>query len=281
MLKNSILGFTRCLFNPVIWAFTLMATINTGPTMARETLIIDTYPSVAYLNDSGEVDGPVAALIKEVCLRMGQEVKITFNPIQRMFSNLKTHKAHAAFNMSHNGQRAKKWHYSKPVHQVYYGVFSRQDNPLNYQNRSDLKGYTIVTYGPTNMSKKVKAFSQDLPGSKVKIINLYESAFKMLSAGRFDKNTVVYGPDTIGQDVIKKWGLKYNIHLAGRDIKNLYYVVFVKARVKKTFVDEFNGVLLEIHKSGKMAEIYSRYTNEVKATPPSQDDMAQFPPVAL
>jgi len=110
---------------------------------------------------------------------------------------------------------------------------------------------------------------------------LYESAFKMLSAGRFDKNTVVYGPDTIGQDVIKKWGLKYNIHLAGRDIKNLYYVVFVKARVKKTFVDEFNGVLLEIHKSGKMAEIYSRYTNEVKATPPSQDDMAQFPPVAL
>ncbi len=270
-----MVSLTRRLFSPVMWALLLMAIINSKPTMAREVLIVDTYPSVAYLNKQGEVDGPVAALIKEVCLRMGQEVKLTFNPIQRMFSNLKTHKAHAAFNMSHNEQRAKKWHYSKPVHRVHYGVFSRQDNPLKYQSRNDLKGYTIVTYGPTNMSKKVEAFSQDLPGSKVKIINLYESAFKMLSAGRFDKNTVVYGPDTIGQDVIKKWNLNNNIHLAGRDIKNLYYVVFVKEQVKKLFVDEFNRVLLKIHKSGKMAD------NEVKATPPSLDDMNQFPPFAF
>ncbi len=271
-------NFVRQVFNTVIWLFMVIVAINTSPLMAREVLLVDTYPSVAYLNEQGEVDGPVAAVIKEVCRRMGQKVKFTFNPMQRMFANLKKHKADAAFNMSHNEQRALKWHYSKPVHQVYYSVFSHQNNPLNYQARSDLQGYTIVTYGPTNLSKKVEKFAAQIPGSKVKIMGWYESAFKMLSAGRFDKKTVVYAPDVVGFNVIDKWKLDDNVRLAGKDIKNLYYVVFVKGRVKKAFVDEFNRVLLEVYNSGVMTEIYGRYTSDVKATPPSLEDMAIFPP---
>ncbi len=279
MLIESKLSLTRRLFSRVICALLFMSVINTTPLMAREILVVDTYPSVAYLNEHGVVDGPVAAVIKEVCRRMGQPVTFTFNPMQRMFSNLNKHKVDAAFNMSHNQQRAQKWHYSKPIHQVYYSVFTHINNPINYQARGDLKNYTIVTYGPTNMSKKVEAFSQKISGSQVKIINQYDLAFKMLSAGRFDKHSVVYAPDTIGFDVIKTWQLADKIRLAGRDIKNLYYVVFVKARVTKTFVDAFNQVLVEVHKSGKMADIYGGYTNEVKATPPSLKDMMQFPPI--
>ncbi len=279
MLKKRLPRSTRQYISPLIWVFVVITALNTAPLLAREVLVVDTYASVAYLNERGEVDGPVAAVIKEVCRRMGQDVTFTFNPIQRMFANLESHKADAAFNMSHNVQRANNWHYSKPIHQVFYGVFSHQNSPLHYQSRNDLEDYTIVTYGPTNMSKKVEAFAQSISGSKVKIMNHYESAFKMLSGGRFGKKAVVYAPDTVGFDVIKKWGLHDKIRLAGRDIKNLYYVVFVKKRVKKSFVDEFNLVLLQIHKTGKMAEIYGRYTDKVKATPPSIDDMLQFPPI--
>ncbi|PHR01354.1 MAG: hypothetical protein COB29_14760 [Sulfitobacter sp.] len=249
-----------------------------GLLMAKDVLVVNTYPSVAYINEQGEVDGPVAAVIREVCRRMGQRVKFTFTPIQRMFERLKYREADAAFNMSYNEERAKKWYYSKPVHRVFYSVFTLKSHPLNYQSRNNLKGYTIVTYGPTNMSKKVEKFAAKIPGAKVIILHNYETAFRMLAAGRFGEKTVVYAPDTIGFGVLKKLDLKNHIRFAGNDIKNLYYVVFVKDIMEKSFVDEFNRVLMKVHADGKMAEIYKRYTGDIQSTPPSQEDMITFPP---
>jgi ABC-type amino acid transport substrate-binding protein len=48
--------------------------------------------------------------------------------------------------------------------------------------------------------------------------------------------------------------------------------------VEKSFVDKFNQVLMEVHASGKMAEIYKRYTRDIQAMPPNKEDMIMFPP---
>ena len=58
----------------------------------------------------------------------------------------------------------------------------------------------------------------------------------------------------------------------------MYYVVFDKAQVEKTYVDKFNLTLLEIHASGEMNEIYKKHAGEIQATVPSKDEMVSFPP---
>jgi ABC-type amino acid transport substrate-binding protein len=262
----------------IISAFIVFFTAQSSPLMAKERLIVNTYPSAAYINKEGEVDGPVAALVREIAGKMGQKVQFTFNPIQRMFLRLRRHEADAAFNMSHNFERAEKWYYSKPVHRGFYSVFTLTSNPLNYKSRDDLKGYTIVTYGPTNMSKTVEEFAAKIPGAKVEIKTGYDTTFKMLAGGRFGEKAIVYAPDVIGFDVIEKLKLKDRIRFAGNDKKNLYYIVFVKELVEKSFVDKFNQVLMEVHASGRMAEIYKRYTRDIQARPPNKEDMIMFPP---
>ena len=246
---------------------------------ARESLTVNTYPSVAYINDRGEVDGPVAALIREVNRRLAVRTRFTFNPIQRMFKVLADHEADAAYNMSYNPKRAEKWYYSKPVHRVFYSVFARKSDHFEYKSRQDLRGYVIATYGPTNMSNKVIAFAKTIPGTRVIVENRYDTAFKKLASGRYGEKGVVYAPDAVAFGVINNSSdLREQIVLAGQDQKNLYYVVFVKALVERSFVDKFNRVLMELHASGDMAEIYRRYTGAVLAAPPSAEDMAAFPP---
>jgi hypothetical protein len=54
------------MFFTLILAFIVFFTAYGSPLMAKDSLVVNTYPSVAYINKQGEVDGPVAALIREV-----------------------------------------------------------------------------------------------------------------------------------------------------------------------------------------------------------------------
>lgn len=233
----------------------------------------NTYPPVSYINETTqEIDGPVAALVEAVNKKIKRDFTFQFNPLPRMFVELEAHRADAAFNMSYNTERAKKWHYSLPVHVVNYGVFVKKDNPLNYTSRQQLSGLTIATYGPTNMSKKVEKFAKEIPGTRVVIENDFEHVFKMLEADRFGNRGVVYVPDVVGFDTIKEFELQ-NVRYAGPDIKNLYYVIFVKETVSKEYVDAFNQALLTFHRDGTMADIYAQYTGSVTANVPATEDM--------
>jgi polar amino acid transport system substrate-binding protein len=233
----------------------------------------NSYPPISFINEAEqEIDGPVAELVKAINRKLQQKIEFQFNPLPRMFVELDAHRADAAFNMSYNAERAQKWHYSLPVHVVNYGVFVKESNPLEYKSRKQLEGLTIATYGPTNMSKKVEKFASTLSGTKVIVENDFEHVFKMLTANRFGDKGVVYVPDVVGFDTIKEFDLK-NVRYAGADIKNLYYVIFVKETVSKEYVDAFNKVLLEFHQDGTMKKIYDRYKDTTTSTVPAQEDM--------
>lgn len=246
------------------------------PTLAQITdkpISYNSYPPISFVNEEKQkIDGPVAELIKTINKKLEQEIAFQFNPLPRMFVELDSHRADAAFNMSYNPERAKKWHYSLPVHVVNYGVFVKDANPLNYKNREQLSGLTIATYGPTNMSKNVEKFAAKLTDTKVIIENDFEHVFKMLTANRFGDDGIVYVPDVVGLDTIREFDLK-NIRYAGPDIKNLYYVIFVKETVSKEYVDAFNEVLLQFHQDGTMKEIYQRYQSRTTSTVPEKADM--------
>ena len=246
---------------------------------AKDTIAITTYPSVAYYNDKEIIDGPVVAVVKKAHHLIHQKVDFSVNPIQRMFIKLETHEADAAFNMSYNNERAKKWYYSKPLHKVHYALFTLATNPLNYKKRGDLKDYTLVTYGPTNMSRKLERFTEKIPGAKVVIENLYKTAFKKITVGRYEGNVAIYAPDTVAFDAIEKMGLQDKVRFAGNDIVNFYYMVFVKESVDKSYVDAFNKAIMEMHTSGEMKKIYTRYTGEIRANVPTAEEMKNNPPL--
>lgn len=257
----------------IIFLNLFFGSLSSSAQVADKAIAFNSYPPVSIMNQmTHEIDGPVASLVKAINKKLQQDISFQFNPLPRMFVELDTHRADAAFNMSYNAERAKKWHYSLPIHVVNYGVFVKEDNPLEYTKREQLRGLTIGTYGPTNMSKKVEKFAKELPGTKVVIENDFEHVFKMLAANRFGDRGVVYVPDVVGFDTIKEFNLK-NVRYAGADIKNLYYVVFVKDTVSKEYVAAFNKVLMEFHQDGTMKEIYDRYADTITSYVPSKEDM--------
>ncbi|MEG3640418.1 substrate-binding periplasmic protein [Magnetococcus sp. PR-3] len=247
--------------------------LSAGEPAHADVIRFVTYPSVSFINpETGQVDGPVAALVRAINAELGQKIEFDFVPLPRMLMVLEKGGAEAAFNMSHNEARNKKWYYSHPMHVVDYGVFVGKDNPLNYTHKGQMQGYTIATYGPTNLSKKVERFAKDIPGSSVLVENSFKDVFRMLNAGRFGKKGLVYAPDVIGLGAMEQLGLNH-IRYAGSDQKNLYHVVFVKSLVKRSYVDAFNRLLLKYHADGSMAEIYGRYTKPPTARVPSATDV--------
>ena len=232
-------------------------------------LSIYTYKSVAFKNDKGEIDGPVATIVREVFKNMGQEFKFQMVPISRAVHELEDGNADAAFNMSYNDRRGKILWYSRPVHYTFYGIFVRKSEFFKYAgDHKQLEGRVIASYGKTSLAKKTTKLVKTIPGAKHHNSIQADLAFKMLKKGRFGKGGVIYAPDTAGFGVIEKLGYENDVVYAGHDKLNIYYLAFSKKNVSQEFVNAFNDELMRLHGNGTMEEIYSRYTAYIKARVP-------------
>ncbi|MCX4025071.1 substrate-binding periplasmic protein [Spartinivicinus marinus] len=192
---------------------------------------------------------------------MNHKIEIQLHPILRMFKNLKNHSTHAAFGMSYRAERAKKWYYSYPINYINYSLYVNKTNPLKYSKREQLEGYTVATWGPTNMSKTLSGFAELIPNLTIKIFPEYKNVYKMLDNGRFGEKGAIYAPDSNAELSIRK-ELLSNIRFAGVDKKNIYYIVFVKDTTPKSYIYKFNEAILNLYKNGRMSEIYNSFSKQ-------------------
>jgi polar amino acid transport system substrate-binding protein len=136
-----------------------------------------------------------------------------------------------------------------------YGFFVKNDNSLKFKQVSDVKGYTVGVFGPSNTSfflDKIKAEIKDLT---IDMTPEDETAFKKLSLGRVD---AVYSNKDVGYFLMGKLNIK-NIRYAGFHTGLKYYVGFSQKFTDKKLVDQFNTTFRNLHKRGVIQEILAKY----------------------
>jgi len=207
---------------------------------------------------NGIVSGPAADIIRKICSEMKIDCTMHLLPWRRAQDEVANGTAQGLFVIGWNEERAKTLYFSPPILNTEYGFFVRDDNPLKFKQNSDVKGYTVGTFGPSNTATALEKIKADIKDLTIDMTPDDESAFKKLSLGRVD---AVFSNKDVGNDMMRKLGIK-NIRYSGRQQSLKYYIGFSQKFTDKRLVDQFNQAFRSLHKRGVIQEILGKYHME-------------------
>jgi polar amino acid transport system substrate-binding protein len=220
-------------------------------------LVLDTQDFSPFSYEvNGVVSGPAADVIRRVCAEIKVDCPMRLLPWRRAQQEVTDGKAHGMFLIGWNAERAKWLYFSPPFVNTEYGFFVRDDNPLKYTQLSDVKGYTVGVFGPSNTATSLEKIKADLGGDLIIDMTPDDgSAFRKASLGRV---RAAFSNRDVGYDVMKKLGIT-NLRYSGRQQSLKYYVGFSQKFADKKLVDQFNEAFRTLHKQGVIQDILGRY----------------------
>ena len=206
----------------------------------------------------GVVSGPGADIIRRICSDIKIDCSFNLLPWARAQEEVRNGIAQGLFLIGWNEERSKWLYFSPPLLNSEYGFFVRNDNPVKFQHVSDVKGYTIGVYGPSDTATSLEKIKTEIKNLTIEMTPDNEPAFKKLSIGRVD---AVYSNRDVGYDLVSKLGLT-NIRYAGVHTGLKYYIAFSQKFTEKKLVDQFNTTFRNLHKRGVIQKILAKYKGE-------------------
>jgi len=210
-------------------------------------------PPFNYLED-GNVAGPAFEIIDSICDQMSITCKFKLTKWERAILSAQNAEVNGIFSIGKTTERAQWMYFSTPILETAYGIYVNKNDPLIYKNGSDLSGYTVVTYGPSNTSKSLEKLRRKTPSMKVKIESNSTFALKRFDVGRYGDKSALYLNRDVVDHLIKTMKLK-NIRFAGDDRKLSYYVGFPKESNTRKFVSDFNRALEKSKQDGTLEQL--------------------------
>lgn len=177
---------------------------------------------------------------------------------KRAQEEVKLGKAHGMFVIGWNAARADWLHFTPPILYTEYGFFVRDSNPLQFNDVTDVKGYRVGVYGPSNTSKSLEKIKAEIQDLTIDMRPNDEAGFKKLSVGRID---AVFSNRDVGHALIAKLKLQ-NIRYAGMQRRLKYYIGFSQQHTDKKLVDQFNQTLLNMYRRGVAQDILETHNME-------------------
>ena len=229
-----------------------------GPTSGAE-LKLNTQDFAPFNYEvNGVVSGPAADIIRKICGELKIDCTMRLLPWRRAQDEVANGTAQGLFVIGWNEERAKTFYFSPPILNTEYGFFVRDDNPLKFKQNSDLKGYTVGVFGPSNTATALEKIKAEIKELTIDMTPDDEAAFRKLSLGRVD---AVFSNKDVGNDMMRKLGIK-NIRYSGRQQGLKYYIGFSQKFTDKKLVDQFNQTFRSLHKHGIIQEILAKYHME-------------------
>lgn len=211
----------------------------------------------SYL-ENNKVAGPAVEIIKSVCGDMKIDCSFRLFPWTRAQQFVKNGEAHGMFVIGWNKKRTEWLYFSPPILKTEYGFFVHKDNPLKFKELTDVAGYTVGVFGPSNTSNSLEKIKREIGDLKIDMTPDDESAFLKLSIGRVD---AVFSNKDVGNALIKKLRLE-GIRYAGRQRSLKYFIGFSQEYTDKKVVDQFNASFIKLHKKGLIQKILKKHNME-------------------
>jgi polar amino acid transport system substrate-binding protein len=240
----------------VALALVLATVLGLGVPARAAELILNTQDFAPFSYEAnGAVAGPAADIIRRVCADIKVTCTLRLLPWRRAQQEVQDGQAHGMFVIGWNAPRAKWLHFSPPLMTTEYGFFVRAGDALAFKQNSDIKGYTVGVYGPSNTATALDKIKAEVTDLTIDMTPDDEAAFKKLALGRVG---AVYSNRDVGYDLLRKLDIK-NVRYAGRQQSLKYYVGFSQKVTDKKVVDEFSAAFRTLHKQGVIQEILVRY----------------------
>ena len=204
---------------------------------------------------NGVVSGPAADIIRKICSEMKIDCTMNLLPWRRAQDEVANGTAQGLFVIGWNEERAKTLYFSPPLLNTEYGFFVRDDNPLKFKQSSDVKGYTVGVFGPSNTATALEKIKAEIKELTIDMTPDDQAAFKKLSLSRVD---AVFSNRDVGYDFMRSLNLK-NIRYSGRQQTLKYYIGFSQKFTEKKLVDQFNATFRDLHKRGVIQQILAKY----------------------
>lgn len=205
----------------LITAWSLAAVLAALTPAAAAELILNTQDFAPFSYEAGgAVSGPAADVIRRVCAELKVTCTLRLLPWRRAQQEVQEGKAHGMFVIGWNAERAKWLHYSPPLLDTEYGFFVREENSLRFQQNTDVKGYTVGVYGPSNTATALEKIQAEVKDLTIDMTPDDTAAFKKLSLGRVQ---AVFSNRDVGYDLLRKNALT-NVRYAGRQQTLKYYI---------------------------------------------------------
>ena len=219
-------------------------------------LVLDTqdFAPYSYL-ENGQVTGPAESIIKQVCAEMNTKCELRLQSWTRAQYNVRNGKANGLFVLAKNDERKAWLYFSVPLFQAEYGIFVRESDTLKFTDVSQLKGYMIGVYGPSNTSKQLELIQKKVPDFNIDMRPDDTVGFNKLHHGR---NDAVFSNRDVGWMIIKANKIK-GIRYAGAYKKTLYHIGFSKKTTDEQTVKEFNAAYMKLFKNGTIKAILHTY----------------------
>lgn len=208
-----------------------------------------------YSGNNNTVAGPGAEIVRLVCDRMNATCTIKIFPWSRAQAMVERGEANAMFLIGKNPEREKWLWFSPPVLETEYGFFVEIDDRLQFAKASDINGYWVGVYGPSNTATALTELQHEAQDLHIEMHPTDEAGFRKLENGRID---AVYSNRDVGLSLISQLQLK-NIRYAGRHKTLQYYVGFSMQYADRAKVDRFCSAFLELAEEGAIRKILDRY----------------------
>jgi polar amino acid transport system substrate-binding protein len=213
----------------------------------------------------GEAAGPFADIVRQTCVEMKTKCAVQVLPWTRAQEEVKQGQASGMFPIGWNEDRAQWVHFAPAILNTQYGFFVKHDNPLKFRNLSDISGYTVGVFGPSNTSTTLEALRERMSRDGLKAITIdmrpdSESGFKKLAAGRVD---AVFTNRDVGYALITQLGIKDDVRYAGAQEELQYYIGFSMAHNDEEILRAFDTALLALYHKGKIKAILDKYDLEI------------------
>ena len=243
----------------------LVLCLASTPAWAQELkFTTQDFPPFSY-TINGVVSGPAVDIIRRICAEMNTKCGFRLLPWTRAQQQVRNGEANGMFVIGWNKKRAKWVHFTPPIMNTEYGIFVNKANSLNFGKLSDIAGYKVGVYGPSNTSNSLEKIRVKMAKDGIKAISIDmrpddESGFKKLALGRID---AVFSNRDVGHALIAKLGLKDKIRYSGSQRKLKYYIGFSMAHNDKKVLQTFDMAYRELHKSGTVKKILDKYSMEI------------------
>jgi polar amino acid transport system substrate-binding protein len=255
-----------------VWILFLCAAAAHGWAQDLKFVTFD-FPPFSY-EFAGEAAGPFADIVRRTCVEMKVKCAIQVLPWTRAQEEVKEGRANGMFPIGWNKERVQWVHFSPAVLNTEYGFFVKRDNPLRFTNLSDIAGYTVGVFGPSNTSTTLEALRDGMSRDGLKAITIdmrpdSASGFKKLAVGRVD---AVFTNRDVGYSVITQLGIKSDVRYSGAQEELQYFVGFSTAHNDENVLKAFDAALLALRQQGDIKTILDKYELETAKTEQNLND---------
>ena len=214
-----------------------------------------------------QVSGPARDFIQAVCRKAEIECSFDLYPWRRAQELIKDGSADGMMVIGRNPKRESWLRFSPPLFRTEYGFFVIADNPLEFKQLSDIAGYRVGVFSPSNTATQLAKIHDQMADQGIEPIIIEErfddaSGLRKLAGGRLD---AVYSNRDRGRMILNAEKINGKVRYAGQHQGLFYYTGFPKTFFDQDLLDRFESSWKALYRDGVANEIIESYGLEAAA----------------